>query len=170
MQKCQIPSLEDQALFKEIYCSFRPNTEEFSSYLSVSSCFTSSVQSLDHHSHQYEQRGLHMQGFKHEQLQTCIRGSAKANKHGTHEHKMRKSTCKLNHACFTELGLEKQALGLATCKTGGCPWQWKMILFVAKKCSLRENWCLNCTCYTYPTCADTGKLSSLPLVLLPPFS
>lgn len=70
-----------------------------------------------------------MRGFK----QTCIRGSAKAKKHGTHEYKMHKSTCKLNHACFTELGLGKQALQLATCKAGGCPWQWKMIIVCSQE-------------------------------------
>lgn len=43
-----------------------------------------------------------------------------------------------------------------------------MILFVATKCTVGANWCLNCMCCTYPTCADTGKLSSLPLVLHPP--
>lgn len=141
MQKCQILSLEDQALFKEIYCSFRPNTEEFSSYLSVSSYLARSIQPLDPDTTAISMnrevctcRGSNKSGCRPAYVAVL-----KANKHGTHEHKMHKSTCKLNHACFTELGLEKQALGLATCKTGGCPWQWKMILFVAKKCSLRAN-------------------------------
>jgi len=31
----------------------------------------------------------------------------KASEYGTDEHKMHESTCKLIHACFADLGLEK---------------------------------------------------------------
>lgn len=163
--------LEDQALFKEIYSNLGSNTKEFSFYLSASHCAKSSIQFLDPDttaaSTQTGRSGTCRGLNWHVQSSS---GSAKASKHGADEHKMHTSTCKLNHTCFTDLVLEKQKLRLITCKTGGCPWQWRMISFVAKKCSVRANWCLNCTCYTYPTCADTGKWSRRPLVLLPPFS
>lgn len=83
---------------------------------------------------------------------------------------MHKSTCKLNHARFTGLGLEEETFRLVKWKIVGCPRQWQMMFFVATKCTVRADWCLSCMCCTYPTCADTGKLSCLPLVLHPPLT
>lgn len=104
--------LEDQALCKEISIKFGSNTKEFSSYLSTSDCVKSSTQFLDPDTTAASVTGVCGTRTIAELAQTawlqiCKGGSAKASKHGTDEHKMHKSTCKLNHACFTDLVLEK---------------------------------------------------------------
>lgn len=140
-----------------------------SPHLSVTSCPKCSTVSIPwHHSHiPINRKVLPMQKNWQVQSSSCTCGTAQASKHGTDEHKCTRAHASSTMPVSLVLVWKSRHLDFSNGKLD-YPWQWQMMLFVATKCTIRANWCLSCMCCTYPTCADTGKLSSLPLVLHPP--